>query len=221
MSNSEQPCYTNRILIFGGSGGLGTIVAADLSKDYQVRSLDSSKCNLLKSERICEVIDDYKPDTILSFVGVNNNAPLHKLDITKASVEIDTMIEGHVAILRYCLPMMREAGYGRVIFASSVLARKIVFGTGTYAMIKCAIERLVIQAAYENGGKGITVNALRLGYFNAGIINEVPDKMLDDILSEVPSKHLGDPKEIPAMIRSVLSSSYINGSIIDMDGGIK
>ena len=44
----------------------------------------------------------------------------------------------------------------------------------------------------------------------------------DDLLKQIPQKRFGEPEEVASVIMFLLSqsSSYINGQIINVDGGI-
>tara|TARA_R110002074_G_scaffold402324_1_gene607079 strand:- start:149105 stop:149806 length:702 start_codon:yes stop_codon:yes gene_type:complete len=214
----EKICPT--VLIFGGSGGIAEVIIPHLEEDYNVVALSSKDCNISNADEVKQVIEHHKSSIILSLVGMNDNAPLHKLDPSQTAEQINTMISGHLNILSCALPHMRERHFGRIIFASSVLSKKFVPGTGVYSTCKAAIERMAGQAARENGHKGVTVNTLRLGYFNAGIIKEVPELILDKIKKSIPCGELGDPEQIAQVIRTIIDCSYINGTNLEMDGGL-
>ena len=63
---------------------------------------------------------------------------------------------------------------GRIVHVSSVTVRRPVPGAVPYIAGKAAVEGVVRAAAEEGGRGGITVNALRLGYFEAGMSAVVP-----------------------------------------------
>ena len=44
----------------------------------------------------------------------------------------------------------------------------------------------------------------------------------DDLIKQIPQKRFGEPEEVSSVILFLLSSlsSYINGQIINIDGGI-
>ena len=112
---------------------------------------------------------------------------------------------------------------GRVIHLSSVVVRRPVLGVVPYAMSKSAIEGLVKSAASELGRKKITINALRLGYFDRGMAKrDVPMGLLDEVAAQTAVRQLGTPENLSAAINYLLSneSLFQTGSIIDLDGGL-
>jgi len=74
--------------------------------------------------------------------------------------------------------------------------------------------------ANEYARFGITSNVLVAGYFNTGLIETLSEKMRRDIIESIPSKRLGDPSNIVNAIEFLMKSEYVNGSAINIDGGI-
>jgi NAD(P)-dependent dehydrogenase (short-subunit alcohol dehydrogenase family) len=75
--------------------------------------------------------------------------------------------------------------------------------------------------AIENGSKGITSNAINLGYSNIGMgINELTPDFRESTIKKIPLSRFCDPDEILATVKFILANEYLNGSIIDLNGGI-
>jgi acetoacetyl-CoA reductase/3-oxoacyl-[acyl-carrier protein] reductase len=115
---------------------------------------------------------------------------------------------------------MRAENFGRIINLSSVVAQTFVPGTSAYAASKSGLWGLTKSVASENAQKGITINNLNLGYFEIGMIQEVPKEYLDQIKSKIPSGELGHPYNIKETIKLLMKSDYINGTSIDINGGL-
>src|SRR4029077_18517239 len=65
---------------------------------------------------------------------------------------------------RAALPVMREAGFGRMIFTSSVTGPRVTSpGHGHYSASKAGINGFIRAAALEFAGYGITVNGVEPG----------------------------------------------------------
>ena len=65
------------------------------------------------------------------------------------------------------------------------------------------------------------MNSLALGYFNVGMIQEVPENIKKEIIDTIPKKRLGEPETVFKTIQLLLSEegSYITGQTIVVDGG--
>lgn len=118
------------------------------------------------------------------------------------------------------MQIMRANGFGRIVNFSSVVPQIGMPGTISYASSKSALWGFTKVVAKENAQKGVTCNCLDLGYFDIGMITEVPPDLLDKITVSIPMKKLGDPINIYNVIDFLISSDYITGSTIDINGGL-
>ena len=75
--------------------------------------------------------------------------------------------------------------------------------------------------AKELGPMGIRVVALAPGYFDtASTRDHVPPAKLKDIKGAIPLKRLGRIEEIAATVRFILANEYVNGTVLEVDGGL-
>lgn len=85
---------------------------------------------------------------------------------------------------------MGKQQYGRIINISSVVPQIDVAGNVAYASSKATLWGMSKVIAVENATKGITSNCINLGYCNTGIINIIPDNILDQIIEKkIPQKN--------------------------------
>ena len=157
---------------------------------------------------------------LINCAGINYNSFAHKSDIDKWKRVIDVNLTGSFTVINAVLPLMREKGFGRIINFSSVVAQKGIPGTSAYAASKSALWGMAKSIAVENVSKGITINNLNLGYFDIGMISDVPQEMLDVIKKTIPKKELGAPENIFEAVQFLIKADYITGSSIDINGGL-
>ena len=74
----------------------------------------------------------------------------------------------------------------------------------------------------ELGAKGIRVNAVAPGVIDTSMNKNVPIEILNERLESTSLKRIGTPEEVSNVIAFLLSdmSSYINGQIVRIDGGM-
>lgn len=156
----------------------------------------------------------------INCAGINYNAFGHKADPDKWGQVIDVNLKGSFNFANSVLPFMRESEFGRIIFLSSVVAKMGIPGTSAYAASKAGLWGLTKALAVENATKGITVNSINLGYFDIGMIGEVPEEMKKVIISKIPAGKFGNPDNIISLIDYFITSDYSNGSIVDINGGL-
>jgi NAD(P)-dependent dehydrogenase (short-subunit alcohol dehydrogenase family) len=111
-------------------------------------------------------------------------------------------------------------GWGRVIHISSIAGMKGVPGTIAYSTAKTGLLGMSKVLANEYARFGVTSNVLILGYFNTGLIDTLNEKSRQKILASIPSKRLGSPSNIVNAIDFLIKSEYVNGSTVNIDGGI-
>jgi NAD(P)-dependent dehydrogenase (short-subunit alcohol dehydrogenase family) len=90
-----------------------------------------------------------------------------------------------------------------------------------YSVTKAGLGALARVIAVENAKKGVTANALALGYHDVGIINSVPKAFLEEkVIPSIPVGHLGDPVNIRNAVQFLIDSDYVTGATLDINGGI-
>ncbi len=158
---------------------------------------------------------------IVNLAGASTNAVSWKLSVADFRRVLDANLLTTFLTVREFIPEMRAAGRGRIINISSVVAHVGAFGASHYAAAKSAVLGLTRSLAIELVSKNITVNALSLGYFEYGMINDVPGPELEQIRSRIPMNRLGRVNELGGMIRFLLNedSSYVTGQSIHINGG--
>ena len=133
---------------------------------------------------------------------------------------ININVKGNLNLLSACLPGMRKQKNGRIIFLSSVLSTMPVAGTSVYSASKAFIDNLVKTVTLENLSKGITCNSIQLGYFDAGMAHRIPEKIINNIVDDIPLKRLGKMEELYNTIEYLINTEYVSGTSIKINGGI-
>jgi len=136
-------------------------------------------------------------DILVNGAGVTYNAMSWTLPDVNWISTLNTNLTGAFYCSKAVLPGMRSQKWGRIINLSSVVAHTGVPGTAAYAASKAGLEGMTRCMAVEVVSKGITVNALALGYFEAGIIAQVPEPELTKITQAIPLKRLGLFRNLP------------------------
>ena len=226
-----------KILITGASKGIGKYLMKKFQETgetvhgtYYTTSPEESSSEFYTKVNISDYTEaktwvDQNTDkndkiVLLNCAGTNYNSFAHKADIGKWKNVIDTNLIGTFNVIHAVLPYMREKGFGRIINFASIVAQKGIPGTSAYAASKAALWGMTKSIAVENAKKGITINSLNLGYFDIGMITEVPEEFLAVIRKGIPTGQLGNPENIYNVVKFLIDSDYTNGTSIDINAGL-
>lgn len=213
-----------KLVIFGGSGGLGSQMTEMFKDTHEVISLSSKDVDITNLTDVVDFFKQNPTDIVLNLSGYNYDTFVHRItpetehEVAKV---IDVNARGNLNILAGCLPHMREQNFGRVIIISSVLSGKTVVGTSTYSATKSFIDTLVRVASAENIGKGVTCNSIRLGYFDAGMCHRLPEKSSEYIKNTIGLKRWGNMQELYNTINYMIETEYLTGQNIEISGGLQ
>lgn len=117
---------------------------------------------------------------------------------------------------------MVNAGWGRVIFITSIVGEMGNFGQSNYAAAKGGLIALTRSLARETARKGITVNAVAPGFIETDMTSVVPDNVLEQVRQNTPVGRLGKPEEIAAAVRFLASprAAFVTGEVLNVNGGM-
>lgn len=164
--------------------------------------------------------NEFNELVLINAAGISYSAFAHKANPDNWRDVIDTNLIGLFNLTKQLLPFMRGEQYGRVINFSSVVAQQGVAGTSAYAASKSALWGLAKTLSAENAARNVTVNNINLGYFNIGMIEQVPPDLLGQIIKQIPTGRLGEPAEILSTVKYIIDNAYLNGASIDLNGGL-
>jgi len=99
-------------------------------------------------------------DIVVNNAGIVRDRTLVKMDESDFDAVIATHLKGTFNVTRHAAPIMKEAGYGRVVNITSSAGLRGNFGQSNYGAAKAGIMGLTFVWALELGRSGITVNAL-------------------------------------------------------------
>ncbi|WP_137700501.1 3-hydroxybutyrate dehydrogenase [Marimonas lutisalis] len=193
-------------------------VAADMSKADQCRAL-------VEQAGACDIL--------VNNAGIQHVAPIDEFPQEKWDAIIAINLSSAFHTTAAALPMMRKAGWGRVVNIASAHGLTASPYKSAYIAAKHGIVGLSKTTALECAGQGITCNAICPGYVLTPLVEaQIPDQMKahnmdrDTVVKEVmlqrqPSKEFATTEQIGGTTVFLCSpaADQITGTTISVDGG--
>ena len=120
------------------------------------------------------------------------------------------------------LPTLEHGERGAIVNTASVAAQDGQIGQASYSASKAGIVGMTLPIARDLMGEGIRVNTILPGIFETPLLAGLPDNVKDALAASVPfPKRLGQPDEYAALAEFMVSTGYMNGESVRIDGAIR
>jgi 3-oxoacyl-[acyl-carrier protein] reductase len=179
------------------------------------------------SRMIGEIVDSWgRIDTLVNNAGVSMISSLFQDDDGFAEAwrrTLDVNLSAYVHLARLVVPVMKEAGYGRIVNIASTESIVATGGLAAYSASKAGVTGLTRSMAVELGRFGITANCVCPGPIATGMTAGISDEAKDAYAKrKVPLRRYGDPEEVAHMTLSLClpAASFTNGATVVVDGGM-
>lgn len=212
-----------KIVVFGGTGGVGQKLIPFLEQKYLVTALGSKNVDVTSFTELKNFFTDHEFDIVLNMSGLKYDVFLSKIteeDQKSINDMIDVNIKGNINIISTCLPKMIEKRYGRIISISSVFSELNVPKNSIYCASKAFVDRFVSNANKENIKYGITCNSIQLGYWDGGMCYRVEEKYQEMAKEKIGLKRWGSMEELYNTVNYIVDNEYVSGVNLRIDGGL-
>jgi NAD(P)-dependent dehydrogenase (short-subunit alcohol dehydrogenase family) len=258
--------YKDRVVFVTGAGsGIGAAIArafcregartifVDIDRDRLERVVDGcgglarpAQCDVSSRGEVEKVFQEVERTYGLLHVLVNCAAVIEGGWITEIKEEglertIDINIKGYIHTTTCAVPLMRKAGYGRIIYLNSSSGLKASSGLGLYSASKYFDRGFAISTALEVGKDNITANSVcpsdvypegeleAKSWRDSSLLDISLEKEGVDALEELiekrreknPMKRHCTAEDIVNLVLFLASeqAGFINGQSIGLNGG--
>jgi 3-oxoacyl-[acyl-carrier protein] reductase len=155
-------------------------------------------------------------------VSAPSRQPFENVPLEQWQTMLRSTLEGVILTVQCALPLMRPAGWGRIVHISSDAAVDGWPGLGPYSTAKAGIHGLSRTLAVELGPAGILSNVVMPGF----VLTErnqqrVPPQHQEQVMQHTPTRRLTTPEDVAALILFLGSPAnrQVTGAIIRITGG--
>jgi 3-oxoacyl-[acyl-carrier protein] reductase len=242
--------FANRVaLVTGGSRGIGRSTAlrlaregADVALSYASRAQDAERvvaeiealgrkaicvrCNVARPEEVSHLVEETRarlgPIDLLAHCGAISNVSDHSaLSYELWRETIDVNLNGAYLVVFAVKDEMIARGFGRIVLISSVAALRPRKMQIHYASAKAGVIAFTRCCGEAFAPHHVRINCVAPGLIDTEMAYVLPDEAMKRVIADTPMGRIGQPDEITAIIRFLLSeeSSFMTGETICASGG--
>lgn len=163
-------------------------------------------------------------DILINNAGIMKKAPLEDFPEEDWQNVLDINLTAPQRVAQFVAQKMIPRKSGKIINICSMMSELGRPTTGAYAAAKGGLKMLTRAMATEWARHNIQVNGIGPGYHLTAITQPLKDtpKFNDLLMARTPAKRWGTPEDLigPAIFLSSEASSFVNGHVLYVDGGI-
>lgn len=186
-------------------------VKADISSYDEVEKM--KEIVLKKFEKI---------DVLINNAGITKDNLIIKMSKEDFERVLDVNVTGTFNCMKIIGRHMMKNKKGVIVSVSSVVGIIGNIGQINYAASKASIIGMTKTLAKELASRNIRCNAVAPGFVETEMTKSLPEKIVEEAKNQILMKRFARAEEIARTIYFLGSddSSYINGQVISVDGGI-
>lgn len=238
----------NRVaLVTGANGGIGSITAlklvmngfkvilnyhVDKDKAVEIASSLGVKNSLLieadvtnveaVKEMTIKALEKFgRIDVLVNNAGITRDRTFVKMSREEWDELINVNLNGVFNVTKAVIGIMLKQGGGTIINISSIVGEVGNFGQTNYSASKAALIGFTKSLAKEVASKGIRVNAIAPGFVDTEMTRRIPENVKSKILEQIPVGRFATPEEIADVVLFLCNATYITGTVIDVNGGMR
>jgi len=198
--------------------------ANEIKKNFGVETLsvEVNVAELLQVEKMVKnVLDKFgKINILINNAGITKDGLLIRMSEKDFRAVLDVNLIGTFNCTREVAKVMIKQRSGKIVNISSTVGLQGNIGQANYSASKAGIIGFTKSVAKELAKRGIQVNAIAPGFIETEMTNKLSDEVKKGYLEKIPLGRFGKPEDIAQVVKFLVSSSYITGQVIVVDGGM-
>ena len=177
------------------------------------------------------IVSDFgRLDILINNAGLTRDALLvkakdgvvvSKMSLAQWNAVLNVNLTGVFLCAREAAERMIRLGNGGLIINISSISREGNAGQTNYSATKAGVAAMTVVWAKELARHGIRSAAIAPGFCATGILAAMKPEVVARVTELVPLRRLGDPAEIASTAVYIAQNDFVNGRVIEVDGGLR
>jgi 3-oxoacyl-[acyl-carrier protein] reductase len=236
-----------KILITGASKGLGLAIANKLAPSYHLilhASREDSFSTIIPDstllcadfsepsqlELFCKTLKKEHGDSLFAVInnaGLTFDKPINYQPENEIDAMLNVNLRTPIFICKTAMKIFQQNKTGIIINMSSIVGEGGNAFQSVYAATKAGLVALSKSLAQEAAAlydtHNIRVLSISPGFIESNMTDSLSEDVKEKYLNAIPSKRFGKPDDVANLVEFLLSenASYINGTNIQINGGLK
>lgn len=231
-----------RVLVAGGSSGIGlagasalarlgakvTIAGRDGGRLEAARAgmdggVETYRVDAANRAAVDVMFDDVGPldHLVITLTGKLGGGAFRSVDLAEFRRAFDEKFWPHLMLAQSGLRTLNPSG--SITFITGASSRKVTPGGSGFVAINGALDLMVPTLAFELAP--VRVNAISPGFIDTEWYSHVSkaemEKAYSDAARTLPVRRVGQGRDLAQAIVFVVTDSFVTGSVIECDGGVR
>ena len=192
------------------AGGQGMIVPGDVSTPESAEQI------------VAQAREQLGPiDMLVTAAGISIPGSADDMTWDRWKTTLNINLDGTFSMIYAVKDAMIERGFGRIVTFSSIAGLRERENQVAYSSSKAAVIAMTRCMAQAWAGSNLRVNCVCPGLTETEMAHTLSDEVHKVIIDATPIGRIGEPEEIAAVARFLLSeeSSFMTGQTIVASGG--
>ena len=163
------------------------------------------------------VKEDIKLDAVVLNAGVSCRKPFGQVSYDDWNEVMNVNVNSSFQLCQQLYPHITDSG--SITFIGSDMGIYPHAISHVYSVSKAASHMLAQSLVKEFSEQGIRVNVIAPGFIDTDWQNEKPQWLREKIEEKIALKRFGTPNEVADACMFLVNNSYMNGAILQIDGG--
>ena len=209
-----------KMLLKKGYFVYATYVGPDFEEE--IKNFEAHKIDQTKREEVYQFINYVKSktdhlDCLVCNAGVSIRRGFTEMKDSEWDMMMEVAVNSHYIMCREFYPIIPNGS--RILFTGSQMGLHPHAMVLAYGVTKAAVHALVKNLVKEFEGTGTTVNAIVPGFVDTPWQTAKPEEIKQNIYKKTAIHRFAQIDEIVDAFRFCIDNPFVNGSLIEVNGG--